>query len=248
CDGVLVDSEPLSIRVLVEELARIGYAIDEATAYERVLGRSLAPVQGMLRDHLGFDLPTDRLEAMRVTLFERYRRELTAIPGIVETLDRLTIPYCVASSSLPERIRISLQVTGLLSRFGPHIFSAAMVSHGKPAPDLFLYAARQMSVAPDNCLVIEDSAPGIVAALNAGMRAFAFVGGSHARHLGYGPRIRPPVATASGSPPSAPSASSTICASFPTSSRRPAQAPGRSHPKKTRPRIHKHASTFCAQT
>ena len=185
CDGVLVDSEPLSIQVLVEGLATIGYAIDEATAYERFLGRSLAAVQGMLRDELGFDLSTDRLEAMRISLFERYRRELAPMTGIFETLDRLTIPYCVASSSLPERIRISLEVTGLLPRFAPHIFSAAMVSQGKPAPDLFLYSAGEMGVTPDSCLVIEDSAPGIAAALRAGMRVFAFVGGSHARHLGY---------------------------------------------------------------
>jgi HAD superfamily hydrolase (TIGR01509 family) len=189
CDGVLVDSEPLSIRVLVEGLATIGYAIDEATAYERFLGRSLAAVQGMLRDELGFNLPTERLEAMRVALFERYRLELTAMPGVVEALDRLTIPYCVASSSLPERIRISLEVTGLLLRFAPHIFSATMVTHGKPAPDLFLHAARQMGVAPAACVVVEDSAPGIAAALNAGMRAFAFAGGSHARQAGYGERL-----------------------------------------------------------
>jgi HAD superfamily hydrolase (TIGR01509 family) len=189
CDGVLVDSEPLSIRVLVDGLATIGYAIDEATAYERFLGRSLSAVQGMLRDELGFDLPTERLEAMRVTLFDRYRRELRAIPGVVEALDQLTIPYCVASSSLPERIRVSLEVTGLLPRFESHIFSATMVSRGKPAPDLFLHAAGQMGVPADACLVIEDSAPGIAAALNAGMRAFAFVGGSHARQPGYAEQL-----------------------------------------------------------
>jgi HAD superfamily hydrolase (TIGR01509 family) len=189
CDGVLIDSEPLSIGVLVEELSRIGYAIDEATAYERFLGRSFAAVQGVLREELGFELPTERVEAMRVTLFDRYRRELKAIPGAIETLDRLTIPYCVASSSLPERIRISLEITGLLSRFTPRIFSAAMVGRGKPAPDLFLHVARQMDVAVEACLVIEDSAPGIAAALSAGMRVFAFVGGSHARQPGYVERL-----------------------------------------------------------
>jgi HAD superfamily hydrolase (TIGR01509 family) len=181
CDGVLVDSEPISIRVLVEELARVGYAIDEASAYERFLGRSLAAVQGILREELGFDLPGERLEAMRVTLFERYRRELKPISGISETLDRLTVPYCVASSSLPERIRISLEVTGLLPRFAGHMFSAAMVKQGKPAPDLFLHVAREMGAAPGACLVIEDSPPGISAARSAGMRVFAFTGGSHAR-------------------------------------------------------------------
>jgi HAD superfamily hydrolase (TIGR01509 family) len=189
CDGVLVDSEPLSIQVLVEGLASIGYDIDEATASERFLGHSLAAVQGMLRDELGFDLPTDRLEAMRLSLFERFRRELKPMPGIVEALDRLRIPCCVASSSLPERIRLSLEVTGLLKRFMPNIFSADIVKRGKPAPDLFLHAAERMGVEPGACLVIEDSAPGITAAHNAGMRVFAFLGGSHARRPGYRARL-----------------------------------------------------------
>ena len=189
CDGVLVDSEPISIRILVEELARIGYAIDEATAYERFLGRSLAAVQAMLREELGFDLPADRLAVMRARLFESYRRELKAISGAIEALDKLTIPYCVASSSLPERIRLSLEVTGLLTRFDPHIFSATMVPHGKPAPDLFLFAAREMGVQPGACVVVEDSAPGILAARNAGMRVFAFCGASHAGQPGFAERL-----------------------------------------------------------
>jgi HAD superfamily hydrolase (TIGR01509 family) len=126
---------------------------------------------------------------MRLNLFEHFRRELKPIPGIVEALDRLTIPYCVASSSQPERIRISLEVTGLLERFAPNIFSAEMVQHGKPAPDLFLYAAKQMGVEPAACLVVEDSAPGIAAAHSAGMRVLAFLGGSHVRQPGYRERL-----------------------------------------------------------
>ncbi len=185
CDGVLVDSEPLAMRVLLEGLAEVGYVIDEALAYERFLGRSLASMQAVLRDELGFELSQDRLERMRLQLFEAYRRELTPIPGIVATLDRLAIPRCVASSSQTERLRFSLEVTGLLSRFVPHLFSATMVARGKPAPDLFLHAAERMAVTPEACLVIEDSAAGIEAAQRAGMRVFAFVGGSHARAAAY---------------------------------------------------------------
>ena len=118
-------------------------------------------------------------------LFEVYRRELQPIPGVAATLDRLTIPRCVASSSQMERLRLSLEVTGLLSRFVPHLFSATMVAQGKPAPDLFLHVAERMAVAPEACLVIEDSAAGIEAAQRAGMRVFAFVGGSHARSAAY---------------------------------------------------------------
>jgi HAD superfamily hydrolase (TIGR01509 family) len=185
CDGVLVDSEPLAMRVLLAGLAEVGYVIDEASAYERFLGRSLASMQAVLRDELGFELSQDRLEKMRLQLFELYRRELTPIPGIIATLERLAIPRCVASSSQMERLRLSLDVTGLLSRFMPHLFSATMVAQGKPAPDLFLHVAARMAVAPEACLVVEDSAAGIEAAQRAGMRVFAFVGGSHARSVAY---------------------------------------------------------------
>jgi HAD superfamily hydrolase (TIGR01509 family) len=142
-------------------------------------------MQAVLRAELGFELPAERLEQMGTRLFELYRRELKAMPGIEETLDRLRVPYCVASSSLPERIRISLEVTGLLPRFGQRVFSATLVANGKPAPDLFLHAAAQVGVAPEACLVVEDSGPGIEAARRAGMRVFGFAGGTHARRPGY---------------------------------------------------------------
>src|SRR5690606_31138399 len=113
-----------------------------------------------------------------------YRRELRPAPFIAETLDRLTVPFCVASSSGPERIRVSLEVTGLLPRFADRIFSAAMVPRGKPAPDLFLHAARELGVPPEQCLVIEDSPAGVRAAQAAGMRVFAYLGGSHVEAAG----------------------------------------------------------------
>lgn len=185
CDGVLVDSEPIAIRVLVEGLTSLGHAIDEATAYEKFLGRSLAAMQAILRDESGLALSPGDLERMRLSLFEAYRRELRPIPGVVELLDDLAVPYCVASSSQPERLRFSLEVTGLLPRFAPHLFSAAMVAQGKPAPDLFLHVAKEMAVPPADCLVVEDSAAGIEAAHRAGMRAFAFTGGGHARQAAY---------------------------------------------------------------
>ena len=185
CDGVLVDSEPLAFRVLLEGLTAAGHVMDEQAAYDRFLGRSLANLQSVLRREFGFELNAAQLEEMRVRLFEVYRQELKPMPGIGETLDRLTMPYCVASSSLPDRIRLSLEVTGLLPRFDPHLFSATMVAKGKPEPDLFLHAARQMGTAPEACLVIEDTAPGIMAAQRAGMTVFAFTGGGHARGPDY---------------------------------------------------------------
>jgi HAD superfamily hydrolase (TIGR01509 family) len=185
CDGVLVDSEPLAFRVLLEGLAAAGHVMDEQAAHDRFLGRSLANLQSVLRREFGVELNAAQLEEMRVRLFEVYRQELKPMPGIAETLDKLTIPYCVASSSLPDRIRLSLEVTGLLPRFDPHLFSATMVAKGKPEPDLFLYAAQEMGFPPEACLVIEDTEPGITAAQRAGMTVFAFTGGGHARGPGY---------------------------------------------------------------
>jgi HAD superfamily hydrolase (TIGR01509 family) len=185
CDGVLVDSEPLAFRVLLEGLTAAGHVMEEQAAYDRFLGRSLANLQSVLRREFGVELSREQLEGMRLNLFEAYRQELAPMPGIFEVLDKLTVPYCVASSSLPDRIRLSLDVTGLLPRFDPHLFSATMVARGKPEPDLFLHAAREMGVAPDACLVIEDSAAGIEAAKKAGMTVFAFTGGGHARRPSY---------------------------------------------------------------
>lgn len=181
CDGVLVDSEPLAMRVLLDGLAELGHYLDEAVAYERFLGRSLATMRVILRDEFGWELSEQHLERMRLHLFDLYRHELKPIPGIKAALNALDLSRCVASSSQPDRIRLSLEVTGLLPWFEPHLFSATMVRHGKPAPDLFLLAAERMGIPPADALVIEDSPAGIEAAQRADMRVFGFVGGSHAR-------------------------------------------------------------------
>lgn len=189
CDGVLVDSEPVSIAVLIEMVAHQGVQISEKEAYERFLGRSIASMTKTLWEEYGIETDIDFLEHMRRILFERFRAELKAINGIAETLDRLSVARCVASSSQPERIRYSLGLTGLLERFEPNIFSATMVKNGKPAPDLFLHAAHEMGAAPENCIVIEDSPAGIIAAKAAGMRVFAFTGGTHARFPAFREQI-----------------------------------------------------------
>lgn len=181
CDGVLVDSEPISLAVLVESLAAAGVTMSEDEAHDRFLGRSLKSMSEILHDEYGLAVDAAFLEAMRKALYERFRSELQPIDGIAETVDGLGVAHCVASSSQPERIRLSLSVTGLLDRFEPNIFSATMVSRGKPAPDLFLHASAAMGVAPARCVVVEDSPAGIAAAKSAGMRVVAFTGGSHAR-------------------------------------------------------------------
>jgi HAD superfamily hydrolase (TIGR01509 family) len=180
CDGVLVDSEPLSMRVLLETIAEAGLELDPQAAHDLFLGRSLSAVSALLRETYGIDLSAAALEKMRLRLYEAFRRELKPVPGIAAALGRIAVPCCVASSSQVERIRLSLSLTGLLARFEPNIFSASMVTRGKPAPDLFLHAAERMGVAPSRCLVVEDSPAGVQAALEAGMRVCAFTGGAHA--------------------------------------------------------------------
>jgi HAD superfamily hydrolase (TIGR01509 family) len=181
CDGVLVDSEPLSMRVLLEAIAEAGAVIDVAAGYESFLGKSLASVTDIIRRDYGVDIGRDALDRMRERLYALFRRELKPIPRVAETLAVLPAPMCVASSSQPERVRLSLDVTGLKPFFGDNIFSASMVANGKPAPDLFLHAAREMRFDSARCIVIEDSPAGVTAAKRAGMRVFAFLGGSHAR-------------------------------------------------------------------
>jgi HAD superfamily hydrolase (TIGR01509 family) len=181
CDGVLVDSEPISIGVLLDVLAREGRVIEEGAAYRYFLGRSMATIGELLESDFDFVITEEHLEDIRHELYQRFRKELQPIRNIRATLEQLTVPYCVASSSQPERIRLSLEVAGLLDLFEPRIYSAVMVRHGKPAPDLFLYAAREMGVAAADCVVIEDSPAGIKAAKRAGMPVFAFHGGSHDR-------------------------------------------------------------------
>ncbi|MEO3997292.1 HAD family hydrolase [Mesorhizobium sp. CAU 1732] len=180
CDGVLVDSEPISIAVLREVIASEGYEVDEETAYRLFLGRSMTTISTTLAEQFGLNFTEQHLAVIRQQLFERFRADLKAIDGIRDALLALPNPRCVASSSKPERIRFSLEVCGLLDLLEPNIYSATMVKNGKPAPDLFLHAASQMGAHPQDCVVIEDSPAGIEAAKAAGMRVFAFAGGSHA--------------------------------------------------------------------
>ncbi len=180
CDGVLVDSEPISIEVLVEVLAGWGVTVQADEAYRRFLGLSMATIAGIIRAEFGLEITPWHLDQVRNRLYGRFREELKPIRGIADAIDVIGLPRCVASSSQPERIRLSLAVTGLLERLEPHIYSSTMVENGKPAPDLFLHAAQSMGVDPAGCVVIEDSPAGIRAARSAGMRVFAFAGGSHA--------------------------------------------------------------------
>lgn len=189
CDGVLVDSEALSVSALLGMIELAGGTVSEDAAYEHFLGKSMKSVREILGQEFGLEISDQHLTAMRVDLMRKFREELKPIPGIKEVLPKLRLPCCVASSGTLERIRYALDVTGLLPLLEPHIFSATMVTRGKPAPDLFLHAAASMRAHPRNCLVVEDSPAGVAAARAAGMRVFAFTGGSHAGNPGLKARL-----------------------------------------------------------
>jgi HAD superfamily hydrolase (TIGR01509 family) len=148
-----------------------------------------AEMLGMIEREWGRTLPLSYTERVGAIIEDGFTQSLVAIPRVVEALDSLRLPMCVASSSVPRQVRRKLELTSLLARFGDNLFSAAMVARGKPAPDLFLYAAKQLATAPDRCLVVEDSVAGIEAAITAGMTAIGFCGGSHCGP-GYGDRLK----------------------------------------------------------
>jgi len=180
CDGVLVDSEPLACRIELAALAALGHPIGAEEFRRNAVGRSRKDVNAMLEAFWDRALPADYTDRIRAATFTAFEAELQPVPGIRAVLESLgPQPRCVASSSHPTRIARALAVTGLAGFFGDHVFSAVEVPRGKPAPDLFLHAARQMNAAPENCLVIEDSVPGIRAAKAAGATAIGFAAGGH---------------------------------------------------------------------
>ena len=181
CDGVLVDSEVLACRAVAEALAGIGPVLSADAVAERFIGMSNRDMYRALERDRGAPLPEGFDAAMNALADRLFEQELRAMPGLEVALAALSARRCVASSSTPPSLAKKLAWTGLAAHFGDAVFSTAQVARGKPAPDIFLFAAERMGVSPLRTLVIEDSAPGIAAAKAAGMTAFGFCGGSHCR-------------------------------------------------------------------
>ncbi len=179
CDGVLVDSEPIAAAVMAAAVSELGLPMTAADCLRRFTGIAMTAVIAAIEADLGRPVPADFAASVREQDFAAFRQSLKPIAGVAAVVSTLTVPKCVASSGAPEKIRFTLGLTHLLPLFEPHLFSAHMVRHGKPAPDLFLFAARTMGVASDACVVVEDSEAGIRAARAAGMRALGFIGGGH---------------------------------------------------------------------
>jgi HAD superfamily hydrolase (TIGR01509 family) len=180
CNGVLVDSEPIATSVLAQAFSRAGIPVTPDLAMRLFLGRRPSDVYAAIEAATGRSLPAGFGDAVAEATLRRFRAELRPQPHVEYALTWLRGPKCVASSSNPERVQVSLESTGLIRFFEPSLFSASEVAYGKPAPDLFLYAAAKMGVQAADCIVVEDSPTGVAAARAAGMSPIGFVGGAHA--------------------------------------------------------------------
>jgi HAD superfamily hydrolase (TIGR01509 family) len=176
CNGVLVDSEPIAAAVAAEEFTRIGFPMTVDIVARYFTGRRSADMLAAVEAATRRKLPVNFGTELTAATLRRFRSELRATPHIAYALTWLRGPKCVASSSTHDRIRVSLETTGLLRFFEHSLFSASEVPQGKPAPDLLLYAAAKMGVQASDCIVVEDSAPGIAAARAAGMMPIGYVG------------------------------------------------------------------------
>jgi HAD superfamily hydrolase (TIGR01509 family) len=178
CNGVLVDSEPIVFAVLADALSRIGMPSSAAELAQQFHGRRPADVFAMLARSGQRTFPPDFSDTVAAETLRRLRAELRPVAHAAHALTWIRGPKAVASSSPIDRVRVSLEVTGLLRYFEPRLFSASEVARGKPAPDLFLLAAKRLNVAPAECIVVEDSVAGVGAAKAAGMHPIGFVGSS----------------------------------------------------------------------
>jgi len=177
CDGVLVDSERIALRVDAVVCAALGCAFTEAEMIEQFVGASLATFTAAIEARLGRDLAPDWHHEYGHLYKSALEAELTEIDGISAAIARITTPYCVASNGDRVDVERNLRTTGLHHLFAGRVFTAQDVARPKPAPDLFLHAAATMGVAPDRCAVVEDSPFGIEAAHAAGMLVFGYAGG-----------------------------------------------------------------------
>lgn len=176
CDGVLVDSEPLAVRIDQTMLQRVGMTLSDQEVIDRFVGRSKAVMRDAIAQHLGHGIPDDLAQEFDQIYYDAFDTALRPVDGVGQALAEISQPTCVASSNEPDSLRHKLRVTGLLERFCGRLFTASQVQRGKPAPDLFLFAAEQMGFAPGRCAVVEDSRPGVEAGVAAGMPVFGYTG------------------------------------------------------------------------
>lgn len=174
CDGVLVDSDRISLRIQAERISALGLEMTYEDCVRDFLGLGMEATLEILAERLGRPVPEGWERELNAVVLESFQRELQPVPGVVEALEEIELPTCIASSGSCEKMRFTLGMTGLWDRFAGRIFSVEEVQRGKPAPDLFLHAASHMSAPPERCIVVEDSPFGVAGAKAAGMAALGF--------------------------------------------------------------------------
>jgi HAD superfamily hydrolase (TIGR01509 family) len=174
CDGVLIDSDRISLRVQAEMLCELGVPTSYDECVRDFLGIGMPATLVAIAARLGRPVPPSWIDELDRSVRNAFTHELAPVPGIVDALNRITVPTCIASSGSQEKMRFTLGLTDLYRRFEGRIFSGDEVAHGKPAPDLFLHAARTMTTAAAGCVVVEDSPSGVLAAKAAGMRVLGY--------------------------------------------------------------------------
>lgn len=180
CDGVLIDSEVIACGVMLDHFAALGFRMTLEDFIIRFMGKNFRRICAEIADETGIDIAAGFDEATyKKEQYAAFEKHLKPTAGVREFLQSCGVPVAVASGSELARLHLTLDVTVLRGFFGPHIYSADMVQNGKPAPDIFLYAAKRLGAAPDACLVIEDGVHGIHGAKAAGMEVWAYLGGSH---------------------------------------------------------------------
>lgn len=182
CDGVLVDTETVANHLLARIVSDEGHAVSYSDCRRRFVGRMLEEIQTEIETEIGRELGAGWCDSVRVRTEAAFASGIKAVPGVtaqIEALGAAGIPFCVASSGKISKMRLTLGQTNLLPLLGEVLYSAEMVGRGKPAPDLFLYAARKMGVAPGACVVIEDSKYGVQAGIAAGMRVLGYAADPH---------------------------------------------------------------------
>jgi HAD superfamily hydrolase (TIGR01509 family) len=183
CDGVLVDSDRISLRIQAERLQELGLDVSFEDCVRDFLGLGMPATLRVVADRLGRPVPQSWVDDLERAVRRAFLAELMPVAGVVDALDAITLPSCIASSGSHDKMRFTLGLTGLYDGFAGRIFSADQVPRGKPAPDLFLHAARSLGTAAEHCVVIEDSPFGVAAAKAAGMRALGFAAITPAERL-----------------------------------------------------------------
>jgi len=183
CDGTLVDSEPLTNKVIAEMAGELGITMTWEEATKLWGGKTIDAVVYGMKEMSGNELPDDWVPRLVQNVSNAYKHDLVPMDGISEVLDSLTIPTCVASNGRPGHVENSLKITGLYKYFKDKVYTASEVAHPKPAPDLFLYAVDKMDFPKEECVIIEDSIPGVTAAVRAGIRVLGLVKMSSEKEL-----------------------------------------------------------------